>query len=305
VTALSGQAPTGSVLAGIGLAVAACGLFAVMDSATQYLMVGGVPLLLGVWGRYFFQALVTSAVALPLRGPQVLRTRRLGFHLLRGALLFSGTALTFASLRHIQLGEFTAIIMIAPLVTTLLGPLLLKEHVTPVRWLLLAGAFAGTLVIIRPGGGSFNVYLLLPLCQVVANVGFQIVTSKLARTEDPLTLHLYTGWAGALLAMLALPYAWPGMPSLHTWGLLALMGLIGAVGHFLLILAFQRAPATTIMPYLYTQIAFAVLCGLALFGHVPDGWSFIGMGIIAACGMAGAWLTLQQMRRRPAVAATT
>jgi drug/metabolite transporter (DMT)-like permease len=300
----SGLAPA-PVLAGIGLAVVACALFAVMDSATQYLMVGGVPLALGVWGRYFFQAVVTSAVALPLRGHRVLRTRRLGFQVLRGALLFAGTALTFASLRHIQLGEFTAIIMIAPIVTSLLGPLLLREHVTPVRWMLLAGAFAGTLVIIRPGGGSFNVYLLLPLCQVIVNVGFQIVTSKLARTEDPLTLHLYTGWVGATLATLFLPYAWPGMPSLHTWSLLVLMGLIGAVGHFLLIMAFRRTPATTLMPYLYTQIAFAVLCGLVLFGHAPDGWSFIGMGVIAACGMAGAWLTLQQMRRRPAIATAT
>jgi len=293
------------VLAGIGLAVMACALFAAMDTITQYLMVAGIPLLVGVWGRYFFQALATLVVAVPLRGRQLLHTHRLGFHLLRGALLFTGTALTFASLRHMQLGEFTAIIMISPLITTLLGPMLLKEHVTPVRWLLLAGAFIGTLIIIRPAGGGFNWYLLLPLCQVAANVAFQIVTSKLARTEHPLTLHLYTGGVGAALATLALPFAWPGIPSASIWILLLLMGLLGAVGHFLLILAFQRAPATTLMPYLYTQIAFAVLGGLAVFGHMPDAWSFAGMTVIAACGLAGAWLTLQQMRHRPAIAAAT
>ncbi len=300
----SGPAPA-RVLAGIGLTVVACAFFAVMDTTSQYLMVTGVPLVLGVWGRYFFQAVATSLVAIPVRGRQVLQTRRLPFHLLRGALLFTGTLFVFASLRYMQVGELTAIIMIAPLVTTLLGPLLLKEKVTPVRWVLVAVAFAGTMVIIRPGGSAFSWVMVLPLCQVASNVAFQIVTSKLARTENPLTMHMYTGWTGAALATLILPYAWPGFPSLHTWSLLLLMGLIGAIGHFLLILAFQRAPATTLMPYLYIQIAFAVLCGLALFGHSPDAWSFAGMGLIAACGVAGAWLTLLQMRRAPAIAGAT
>ena len=39
-----------------------------------------------------------------------------------------------------------------------------------------------------------------------------------------------------------------------------------------------------------------LLGGWLVFSHVPDGWSFIGMALIAACGAAGAWLTVQESR---------
>jgi drug/metabolite transporter (DMT)-like permease len=71
---------------------------------------------------------------------------------------------------------------------------------------------------------------------------------------------------------------------------------MGTVGHFMLILAFQRAPASTLTPYLYAQIAFAMLGGWLVFSHVPDVVSLVGMGMIAACGAAGAWLTVRERR---------
>jgi drug/metabolite transporter (DMT)-like permease len=74
------------------------------------------------------------------------------------------------------------------------------------------------------------------------------------------------------------------------------MGALGAIGHFLLILAYQRAAAATLTPYLYTQIAFAMLGGWLVFSHVPDRWSLLGMAAIAVCGAAGAWLTVRESR---------
>jgi drug/metabolite transporter (DMT)-like permease len=80
------------------------------------------------------------------------------------------------------------------------------------------------------------------------------------------------------------------------WLALALMGVMATVGHFMLILAYQRAPAATLTPYLYSQIAFAMLAGMLVFGHLPDGWSLAGMVLIAVCGAAGAWLTVRERR---------
>jgi drug/metabolite transporter (DMT)-like permease len=68
------------------------------------------------------------------------------------------------------------------------------------------------------------------------------------------------------------------------------------VGHFILILAFQRAPASTLTPYLYAQIAFAMLGGWLVFSRVPDFISLLGIGLIAVCGAAGAWLTVKERR---------
>ncbi|HSV44435.1 MAG TPA: DMT family transporter [Ramlibacter sp.] len=283
------------VLAGIALVVSAAACFAALDTTTKAVS-ASVPLLMALWFRYAFQAVATTAVVLPLRGLAVLRTRHLGFQCLRGALLLASSLLAFASLLYLPVGEFTAIVMIAPLAITVLAATVLKEQVSPLRWLLVAGGFAGTLVIIRPGDEAFNWASLMPLGLVATNAWFQVLTSRMARTEDPVTMHLYTGWVGTLIASLALPLAWTALPHGWLWLGLCFMGVMGTVGHFLLILAYQRAPAATLTPYLYAQIAFAMAGGWLVFAHVPDGWSMLGMAMIALCGGAGAWLTVRERK---------
>ena len=284
-----------NALAGIAMTVGACACFSALDTTTKWVS-GAVPLLMALWFRYFFQAAATTALFVPLRGRTIWRTRRLAWQLVRGLLLLASSLLAFLSLRYMPVGEFTAIVMITPLAMTVLAATVLKEHVSPVRWLLVVGGFVGTLIIIRPGASHFGWTALMPLALVACNSSFQVLTSRLARTEDPVTMHLYTGWTGALLSGLALPFAWAALPDARLWVALCFMGLTATVGHFLLILAFYRAPAATLTPYLYAQIAFAVLGGLLVFSHVPDDLSLVGMGMIAICGAAGAWLTARERR---------
>jgi drug/metabolite transporter (DMT)-like permease len=293
----------GQALAGIALVVVATCCFAALDTTTKYVSVS-VPLLMALWFRYAVQAVATTVVVLPLRGRAVWHTRRRPYHLLRGVLLVVSSLLGFASLRYMPVGEFTALVMITPLAITVMAATVLKEHVSALRWTLVAGGFIGTLIIIRPGGEAFTWASLLPVALVGTNAWFQVLTSQLARTEDPLTMHLYSGWIGALLASLALPFAWTTLPDWRLWLGLCFMGLMGAIGHFLLILAYQRAPASTLTPYLYGQIAFAMIGGLLVFDHLPDGPAMAGMGMIAVCGAAGAWLTVRE-RRADAAAAKT
>ncbi len=285
------------ILAGIGLVILAVACFATLDTATK-VSTATVPILMGLWFRYAFQAVATTAVLLPRYGIEVLRTAHPKFQLLRGALLLVSSTLAFLSLRSMPLAEFTSVVLIAPLVVTLLAAITLKEEVSPLRWVLVAGGFAGTLVILRPGGTVFSWVILLPLGLVVSNAWFQVLTSKLARTEKPLTMHFYTGWVGTVIATIPLPFVWVSLPSWHSWALLCLMGFMGTVGHFFLILAYQRAPASTLTPYLYAQIGFAMLAGWLVYSRLPDAVSLAGMALIAVCGAAGAWLTVRE-RHQP------
>lgn len=284
-------------LAGIGIVLMATVFFAVTDTTAKYVNAAGVPLLMALWARYMFQAIATSLVVVPWGGWSVMRTRQPLFHVLRGFMLVTSTGFVFLSLKFMSVGEFTAIMLIAPLVLTLVAGTFLKEQVSPLRWALVSGGFIGTLVIIRPGGEAFTPAMLLPLAQVVTNCGFQVLTIRLARTENTLTMNFYTGWVGALAATPLLLLAWDPQVPVGLWGLMVVMGVAGAMGHFLLILAYRRAPASTLTPYLYAQIGFAMACGWVVFGHVPDGWSILGMGLIALCGAAGAWLTLVEHRQ--------
>ena len=270
---------------------------AVLDTSAK-ISTAAVPILMAIWFRYAFQAVATTLVLLPRHGAALLRTAHPRYQLLRGSLMLASSMLAFLSLRYMPLAEFTSVVLIAPLVVTLFAATVLKEEVSPLRWALVTGGFVGTLVILRPGGTVFSWAILLPLGLVVTNAWFQVLTSRLARTEQPMTIHFYSGWVGTLIASLALPFVWAPLPGWQWWGLLCLMGFMATVGHFLLILAHGRAPASTLTPYLYAQIGFAMVGGWLMFQQVPDATSLVGIGLIAVCGAAGAWLTVRE-RKEP------
>ena len=284
-----------SALAGIFFLILAVACFAVLDTTVKYIG-ATVSVVVSGWVRYAFQALATSAIMLPRQGKRLLHTAHPRFQFLRGLLLTGISALAFISLQHMPVGAFTAIVMTAPLVVTMLAAVFLKERVGALRWLLVLGGFVGTLLIVRPGGAVLSWVSLLPLGLVLMYAWFQILTSQMARTENPLTMHFYTGWVGALLSSLALPLFWTVLPDAKTLVLLSLIGLTGTVGHFLLILAFARAPASTLTPFLYSQIGFAMLGGWLVFGHVPGSWELGGIALIVLCGASASWITAREKR---------
>ena len=282
-------------LQGIGFAVLATACFATLDTTTRHVS-AGLSVLVALWFRYALQALITTVVVWPGRGRRVLRTEHPRFQLARGLLLFACSILAFLSLKYMPVGEFTAISMLSPLIITLLAARMLKEKIRPLRWLLVLGGFIGTMVIIRPGSQHFDWTVILPLMLVGTNSGFQLLTSKMAKTEDPITTHFYTGWIGTGMATLLLPFVWEMPADWTVWLQLLLMGVLASIGHFLLILAYARTPAATLTPYMYAQIGFAVLGGWVVFNHLPDHWTFVGMGLVALCGALGAWLTVRENR---------
>ncbi len=269
--------------------------FAMLDSITK-IVVLAVPILMALWVRYLIQALVTTVVLAPRHGTALWRTRAPALQILRGALLVVTTLLAYLSLRHVPVGEFTAIVMVTPLMVTVMSVLLFKERVAPLQWLFVVGGFIGTLVIVRPGGASFGWAMLIPVCTMICNSAFQLLTARLARVDNAATTHYLSGWVGAILASLTLPFAWTQVDSPLLWLFMLIMGFLAAAGHYLLAQAYQYAPSATLMPYLYGQVGFAVIAGWLIFSHLPDRWSLAGIGLIALCGVGSAWFTARKAR---------
>lgn len=282
-----------SVLGGIVFVVLACACFAVLDTTAKYVALS-VPVLMAIWVRYLMQAMLSSAVLLPLHGWRVVRTSRLRLQLLRGLLLIGSSIMAFYSLTYMPLGEFTAIVMTTPLVVTVLAVTFLKERIGLLHWCCVLGGFAGVLMIVRPGQHVLGLAAALPLGCTVTNSCYQLLSSHLGRTERAATTHLYTSWVGTLIASLLLPLAWQTVNSAWLWALMLLTGIMGAAGHFLLIQAYSRARAVTLVPYLYFHIGFAVIGGWLVFAQLPDGWSWAGIGLIAVTGTWGAWLSARE-----------
>lgn len=219
---------------------------------------------------------------------------------LRGLMLLTSTLFAFSSLAVIPVGEFTAIVMITPLAITVVAATVLKEHVSLLRWALVMLGFIGAMLIIQPGGTSFTWAWLLPLGVVASNTCFQILTSHLARTDSPSTTHFYTGWVATIACTLVLPFVWVTVADGSLWLRMLMMGCFGAIGHYWLTLAYARAPATALTPFLYTQIGTSMLLGWLVFQHVPSQWGIIGMVVIAISGASSAWLSAFEARQTSA-----
>ncbi len=221
------------------------------------------------------------------------------FQIARGALLAFSSSMAFAALRRMPVAEFTAIVMLTPVIATLVARVWLKERISPLRWTLVVGGLVGALIVVRPGSGIVGWAALLPLAAAFSNAAFQIMTSRYAPHEDPFTTNFYTGATGMaiatpiLLATVADPFEkLIGAPGLQV-GALMMVAVLGTTGHLMLIMALGRAPASTLMPFQYVQLAVAALGGYIVFDVVPDGLGWIGMAIIGVCGAASAWLNVR------------
>ncbi|MEO8297458.1 MAG: DMT family transporter [Burkholderiales bacterium] len=284
-------------LLGIAFVIGAGSCFAIMDTTVRYIS-AYFSVSLVLWARYGLHAVIMS-LWIGLSTKRTFRSANPMFQIARGALLAFSSTMAFAALRRMPVAEFTAIVMLTPVITTLIAWVWLKEHVSRLRWALVVGGFVGAVIVVRPGSGLIGWVALLPLAAAFSNAAFQIMTSRFAPHEDPFTTNFYTGVTGATIATpLLLASATDPLDALlaasttQVGALLAITAL-GTTGHLLLILALGKAPASTLMPFQYVQLGVAALAGYLVFGLVPDGWSWLGMAIIGVCGAASAWLNVR------------
>ncbi|QXZ09541.1 DMT family transporter [Comamonas sp. Y33R10-2] len=283
-------------LTGIGYTVLACAFFSILDTGAKYAG-AWLPLLMALWLRYVLQSALTVGFGLTRHGLAVFRTQRPGFQLLRAMLFCMSNVLAMLSLRYLPLAEFTAIVALAPLALTLVAAIWLGQKVSPLRWVLVALGFAGTLIILRPGGDQFSGWALVwPALQLVANTAYQILSSKMAGKESPVTTQIYTSLLALSVSCMALPWVWQLPDTTALWLAAIAMGVGSTIGHLMLLKAYEKAEPATITPFLYSQIPCALLAGWLVYGHVPDQWAVMGMAVIALCGAASAWLSIRERR---------
>lgn len=288
--------------AGIALIVLATLAFAILDTVTKY-AVTLVPVLMLLWFRYAFQALLTFALRFPVQKGRLFTTPNPRFQTLRGVLLLITSACSFFGLRYLPVGEFTAMVMLSPLVATAMAAWVLKDHVSHQRWLLMAAGLVGVLLVVRPGGQVFSWALLFPVLLVTTYGWFQVLTSRLSGEENPYTTHFYTGLVGAVVMSPIVVFNWSTTALLTYWPWFLLVGFLGTFGHLMLIRAYTRASAPVLTPYLYAQIAFATVAGWLAFKHVPDALAWLGIAVIAASGVGNALLSAHEVTKlRRAVA---
>lgn len=272
-------------LQGVALQLAALMLFVVMD--TLFKLMSGLPVMQLAWARFFFSALAVAVTLRLVMGRLPWRSRAPGLQVLRSLLLL-GCTLTFTeALAHIPIGDATAVGFASPLITVALAALLLRERVGWRRWAGVAIGLVGVMIAVRPPfltGEPLHWAYLLPLGTATMFASYQILTRRLATLDDPRTTILHTSLAAALAASLMQPFLFVP-PGAMEWVGLVLLGLLGALSHGLLVLAYTRAPASLLAPLSYSQLIWAMLAGILVFADWPDAITLVGALVIAAGGI--------------------
>jgi drug/metabolite transporter (DMT)-like permease len=273
-------------LQGVLLQLLALALFVAMDALLK-VMVASYPVPQLMFLRFAVHVVFVILAVRVLTGSLPWRSRAPLLQTLRSATLAVASASFIVALMHVPLADATAVMFAAPVLTVALAALWLGEKVSARRWLGVVIGLAGVMVAIRPPfltGEPLHWAMLLPLVTAVMNTFYQLLTRKLAAEDDPRTTFLHTSLAALALTALAQPFVWvPPAPSDLPWMLV--LGLIGAAGHCLLVLAFARAPASVLAPMSYSQLVWAGLAGVLVFGDWPDGWTLLGAAVIAAGGV--------------------
>ncbi len=284
-------------VAGVLFCLLALFLFSALDATAKYLSSFlAVPLL--VWARYLVQLLLMLLSVAPRLGRSILFTRRPGLMALRGVTLAGVTLLGQMALTTLPLAETTALVFVAPLLVALLAGPLLHERVGLRTWLATLAGFCGVLLIARPGGSLSAAGVACALGAALFYAAYQLLTRKLVASEPPLRLLFHTALFGTLALTPLLSLHWDGrLPSLGQGLLIVSLGVYGGVGHFLLIRALQRTPASLLSPLLYVQLVWATLLGWLVFDELPDTLALVGMLVIGASGFSLAMRRLDRLPR--------
>jgi drug/metabolite transporter (DMT)-like permease len=271
-------------LIGIALMCLALLCFSGLDATAKWVNRSVDPLVT-VWARYVSAAGLTFIFINPWTKPGAVATRRLPLQLARSFLLFLSTICNFVALQYLQLVEALSIVFSTPLIVALLAGPILGERIGMQRLIAVCVGFVGVLVVARPGLGTMHPAALLSLTGAVAYAFYGITTRMLASTDSSATTIIYSSLAGIVLMTPLLPWVWTTPSSPLTWALLMMTGFFGAVGHWLLVLAYARAPAVILSPFIYSQIVWMLALGYIVFGDWPDPWTFAGAGIVIASGL--------------------
>jgi drug/metabolite transporter (DMT)-like permease len=283
--------PNRGILLKLGSVAFFMSMQAMIKAASGHLPPGEI-----VFFRSVFALPVIAAwLAYEGRLHSALRTTQLWGHVSRGTVGVMAMGLNFTAVAYLTLPDITAILYASPIITVILAAIILGEQVRAVRiGAVLAGLF-GILIIMWPqlqgwGEGdelrAFGAILAFTAACFIAVA--KILVRKLVGVDPPSTVVIYASFTAIVLSLLTLPFGWV-WPTGPEFALLLAAGLAGGVGQLMLTTAYTHAEASTIAPFDYSSMIFALAFGYLFFGDLPTAQTLLGAGIVISAGMVIIW----------------
>ncbi len=268
---------------GIILALCAMALFVCNDSlvklATSSFSTGQVLVIRGL----FATSIMLTVVLVSKQG----KSLRLMFTrlLMVRATAESMVALCFVtSISQLALADLTAILQATPLIITLFSVVLGIEKIGWRRWSAVIVGFVGVLLVVKPGGHTFNIYALLALLSCFLVAFRDLMTRKINPAIPTVVVSLTTTLSVVVVGLLLGLESWKPIELQPTLYLLAAAMFVSA-GNMSIVKAYRIADPSAVSPFRYSVVIWAFLSGFVVFGEIPDALAIIGTGLIVASGI--------------------
>jgi len=283
---------------GILLLVFALFLFSLQDIIVKYFS-DQYSVLQIVFIRGAIAVSLLWLVARLISDSKQLSSQRPYLALSRGLLGFCSYTTYYLAVASLPLAEVVAIVFTAPLFVTAMSALLLGEKVGLRRWSAVFGGFVGVLIIVGPSGEFASLAIILAFAASITYASQTIITRYLGSHDTPLSiafsaLIVFTGASALLSLMMAggvitITSTHPSLeffardwtlPGTFDLSLMIFLGFNGAIAFYCMSKAYCVAPASTIAPFEFTYVIWAVVFGYLFWSEVPRATTLIGLLIL-------------------------
>ena len=244
-------------------------------------LAGDLPSIEKSFFRNLIAAIAALAIIIKTRSEITLDKKNLPLLILRSVLGTVGILCNFYAVDHLILSDATMLNKMSPFFTLIFSYLFLKEKLSFRTFMIVIGAFIGSLFVIKP---TFqNADLLSSIIGFVGGLGAgSAYTCVRALGKKGVNGSLVVLFFSAFSCLVTLPFLIFDYHPISPVQLAVLLmaGLAAAGGQFSITAAYRYAPAKEISVYDYSQVIFSALFGWIVFSQLPDAYSFIGYAII-------------------------
>ena len=246
--------------------------------------------------QYLF-ALLFLAPSLFRAGSTVLKTRHLGWHVLRVGISVIGIQCWISALIYpIPIWQGIALIMTSPLFATLGAALFLKDKVGISRIAATLLGFIGAMIILKPWADDFNPIALLPLAAALCWAIYSLMVKKLSAYDSPTTIVVYLFILITPFNLLSvLQSSQFALPNTMQLGYLILLGFLTAIAQLAIAKAYNLADAAYLQPFDFLKLPLNVLAGWIVFQAEPPGRLWLGALLIITAIL---YITYQESGRK-------
>jgi drug/metabolite transporter (DMT)-like permease len=211
-------------------------------------------------------------------------------HLLRSIAGLGAMYCFFYAIAHLQLSEAFLLAATAPLFIPLIAYVWIREPVMrKVRGAIILG-FCGIILILKPGLGIFQPVAFIGLAAGILAALAMVSIRRMSASEPTIRIVFYFTVLGTLISAVPLIWSWQ-LPKPDIWWMLILIGLLAAVGQFLLTKGYSLAPAAQVGPFTYGNVVFAIFLGWMFWGETLDPFTWAGAFLICIAGIIATYKT--------------